>query len=115
MALIFELLQSPYFLQGIAVSLLLVIVSNFYQELVDGFPYRNIPLVGMSRWGFTNSKAKERFVASAKALIAQGFSQVSACDHAQYARGADIGLGQDCLSSNVLARSHDRLAPAVHG
>ncbi|KAH1310579.1 hypothetical protein KXX24_004845 [Aspergillus fumigatus] len=75
MALIFELLQSPYFLQGIAVSLLLVIVSNFYQKLVDGFPYRNIPLVGMSRWGFTNSKAKERFVASAKALIAQGFSQ----------------------------------------
>jgi hypothetical protein len=76
MALISELLQSPYFLQGIAVSLLLVVVSNFYRELVDGFPYRNIPLVGRSRWEITNSKAKERFVASAKDLFAQGFSQV---------------------------------------
>ncbi|KAF7182960.1 hypothetical protein CNMCM7691_002704 [Aspergillus felis] len=75
MSLLSELLQSPYFLQGIAVALLLVVVSNFYQVLVDGSPYRNIPLVGRSKWEVSNSKAKERFVASAKELFAQGFSQ----------------------------------------
>lgn len=76
MALISELLENQYFLQGIAVALLLVVVSNFYRELVDGFPYRNIPLVGRSKWEITNSKAKQRFVSSAKELIEQGFSQV---------------------------------------
>ncbi|RHZ56963.1 hypothetical protein CDV55_102522 [Aspergillus turcosus] len=75
MALISDLLENQYFLQGIAVALLLVVVSNFYRELVDGFPYRNIPLVGRSKWEITNSQAKQRFVASAKELIEQGFSQ----------------------------------------
>jgi hypothetical protein len=99
MALISELLENQYFLQGIAVALLLVVVSNFYQELVAGFPYWHIPIVGRSRWEITNGKAKQRFLSSAKELIDQGFSQVGEKSYSICARNshrgwqeADIGI-----------------------
>ncbi|KAF4201487.1 hypothetical protein CNMCM8927_001473 [Aspergillus lentulus] len=107
MALISELLQSPYFLQGIAVSLLLVVVSNFYRELVDGFPYRNIPLVGRSRWEISNSKAKERFVASAKDLFAQGFSQGRTVFQMMFSHSPMIVLHPRYLDE---IKSHPRLS-----
>lgn len=78
MAVILDVLDTHHLVQGIAVALLLVFVSSFYGDLADGIPYRNIPLVGRSRWEISNKKAKQRFVSSAKELMAQGFSQVEA-------------------------------------
>ncbi|PYH45116.1 cytochrome P450 [Aspergillus saccharolyticus JOP 1030-1] len=75
MALIVEHLESHHLLQGAAVALLLVLVSSFYGAVISSFPYKNIPLIGKSQWELSNSKAKQRFVTSAKELIAEGFSQ----------------------------------------
>ncbi|KAF7594216.1 hypothetical protein BBP40_009920 [Aspergillus hancockii] len=85
-------LDNHYLLQGIAVVLTLVFVSNFYRELADGLPYRKIHLIGRSRWEITNAKAKKRFVASAKELIAQGFSQGRTVFQAMFASGPAIVL-----------------------
>ena len=76
MAVITELFENPYVLQGLAAAIFLVYVSHFLRDLSDGFPYKNIPLVGKTRWELSNTKAKERFVNSANELIQQGFSQV---------------------------------------
>lgn len=76
MAILFDVLESHHLLQGVAVALLLIFTSTFYHELVDSFPYKNIPLIGKSKWEITNTKAKQRFVTSAKDLFAEGFSQV---------------------------------------
>lgn len=76
MAIIAQVLENPHLLQGLAVTLLLVVVSSFYRELADGLPYRNIPIVGTSGWRLSNSKAKQQFVSSAKEIIASGFGQV---------------------------------------
>ncbi|KAF9888074.1 hypothetical protein FE257_009339 [Aspergillus nanangensis] len=75
MALLLELLESQHAIQGLAVALVLLFVSSFYSALADGIPYWNIPLVGRSRWELSNTKAKNRFVTSAKDLIEQGFGQ----------------------------------------
>ncbi|OOF99129.1 hypothetical protein ASPCADRAFT_513213 [Aspergillus carbonarius ITEM 5010] len=75
MAILFDVLESHHLLQGVAVALLLIFTSTFYHELVDSFPYKNIPLIGKSKWEITNTKAKQRFVTSAKDLFAEGFSQ----------------------------------------
>ncbi|PKY03130.1 cytochrome P450 [Aspergillus campestris IBT 28561] len=75
MAIIAEVLENPHLLQGLAVTLLLVVVSSFYRELADGLPYRNIPIVGTSGWRLSNTKAKQQFVSSAKEIIASGFGQ----------------------------------------
>ncbi|KAE8392134.1 cytochrome P450 [Aspergillus alliaceus] len=71
-----DVLESHYLFQGIAVALAFAFVFHFYRELADGLPYSKIPLVGRSRWEISNSKAKKRFVTSAKDLFAQGFSQL---------------------------------------
>lgn len=77
MAVILDVLEAPkLLLQGAAAALLVIFLSHFFRELADGFPYRDIPLVGKSRWELSNKKAKERFVSSARELIQQGFSQV---------------------------------------
>lgn len=76
MALIAELFENPLVLQGLAAAIFFVYVSHFLRDLSDGFPYKNIPLVGKSRWALSNTKAKERFVNSANELIQQGFAQV---------------------------------------
>ena len=76
MPVLANFLESHYLFQGIAVALTLIFVSNFYRELADGLPYREIPLVGRSRWEISNTKAKKLFVTSAKDLMVQGFSQV---------------------------------------
>ncbi|RAH46897.1 cytochrome P450 [Aspergillus brunneoviolaceus CBS 621.78] len=75
MAFIIEQLESYHLLQGAVVALLLVLVLRFSQESTESFPYKNIPLIGKSRWELSNSKAKQRFVTSAKELFEEGFSQ----------------------------------------
>lgn len=80
MAVIFEVLEAleapTLLLRGSAAVLLVIFLSHLFRELADGFPYRDIPLVGKSRWELSNKKAKERFISSAHELIQQGFSQV---------------------------------------
>ncbi|GKZ68719.1 hypothetical protein AnigIFM50267_003461 [Aspergillus niger] len=75
MAVILEVLDNQHLLQGVVLALVLVFVSSFYHEIADSFPYKNIPLVGKGKWEITNTKAKHRFVTSAKELFAEGFSQ----------------------------------------
>lgn len=80
MAVILEVLgtaEAPnLLLRGAATILVLILLSHLSRELADGFPYKDIPLVGKSRWEISNTKAKERFVNGAQELIRQGFSQV---------------------------------------
>ncbi|PWY78246.1 cytochrome P450 [Aspergillus heteromorphus CBS 117.55] len=75
MAVVLELLESRHILQGVAVVLMLIILSNFYHELVKDLPYQEIHLVGKGRWEILSTKAKQRFVKSARELVAEGFSQ----------------------------------------
>lgn len=69
-------LDAQTIIRGIALALILVFVSQFFKEFADGFPYWHIPVVGRSRWELSNTKAKTRFVHSAKELIEEGFREV---------------------------------------
>lgn len=77
MAVLVELLESPYLVQGVCVALLAVFVSSFWDDLSDEIPYGRVPLVGKSWWDISNKKAKVRFTESARALIAEGFAKVN--------------------------------------
>lgn len=76
MAFIIESLDNQLLVQGTALVLVLIFVFQFFKELTDGFPYWHLPLVGRSRWELSNSKAKARFVHSAKELLREGFREV---------------------------------------
>lgn len=76
MGVIADLLESPYLVEGVVVALAIVFLSTYYGDFADGFAYRNIPIVGWNTWELTNKKAKNRFLSSAKELIAEGFAQV---------------------------------------
>lgn len=77
MAVLVELLESPYLVQGVCVALLAVFVSSFWDDLSDEIPYGRVPLVGKSWWDVSNKKAKVGFTESARALIAEGFAKVN--------------------------------------
>lgn len=94
MAVTIELFENPYVLQGLAAAIFLVYVSHFLRDLSDGFPYKNIPLVGKTRWELSNTKAKERFVNSANELIQQGFSQVGSLSYL-YREEKEISANSD--------------------
>ena len=76
MASIVDTLDIQTLIRGLSLALFLVFVSQFLRELADGFPYWHIPIVGRGRWELSNSKAKARYVHSAKELLSQGFSEV---------------------------------------
>ncbi|KAJ5815383.1 hypothetical protein N7474_007160 [Penicillium riverlandense] len=76
MAVLAQVLESPYLIQGVVVALLAVLASSFWDDLSDEIPYRRVPLVGKNWWSdLTNKKAKARFTQGARALIAEGFSR----------------------------------------
>jgi hypothetical protein len=77
MALLTEMLNSPYVVQGACVALLVVFITSIWGDIVDEIPHRHIPLVGRTWWEFTNKKAKSRFTQSCRDLIAEGFAKVS--------------------------------------
>lgn len=76
MAILAALLDCPYLVQGICLAILALLLSSVWNDLADEVPYRRIPLIGKSWSDITNKKAKSRFTQSARALIAEGFSQV---------------------------------------
>jgi hypothetical protein len=76
MGVLNELLNSPYVVQGVCVALVVVFITSVWGDLADEIPFRHVPLVGKSRWEFTNNKARSRFTQSARALIAEGFAKV---------------------------------------
>ena len=76
MALLAELIQSPYALQGLGIAFLAVLVSVFWQDLADEIPYSRIPLVGKNGMDIFNNKARARFTSNARELIVEGFSKV---------------------------------------
>ncbi|KAJ5987871.1 hypothetical protein N7481_003081 [Penicillium waksmanii] len=75
MAVFTELIQSPYAVQGLAVSLVAVLLSMFWQDLADEIPHRRIPLIGKDGWDPLNKKTRQRFKSSARKLILEGFSK----------------------------------------
>ncbi|KAI9046112.1 cytochrome P450 [Aspergillus affinis] len=75
MASIVDILDIKSLIRGLSLALVIVFVSHFLRELADGFPYWHIPIVGRGRWELSNSKAKARYVHSAKELLSQGFSE----------------------------------------
>lgn len=78
MAVLVELLATPYVVQGICIALLAFFVSSFWNDLADEIPYGRVPLVGKNWWDFSNKKAKLRFTQAARELIAEGFAKVGA-------------------------------------
>jgi len=76
MAVLTELLNSPYVVQGVCVALLAVFITSIWDDIVDEIPHRRIPLVGRTWWEITNKKARSRFTQSCRDLIAEGFAQV---------------------------------------
>lgn len=76
MAVLVELINSPYLVQGICVALVAIFISTFWGDLADEIPYFRVPLVGKEWWNLSNKKAKSRFTQSARELIAEGFAKV---------------------------------------
>lgn len=76
MALLAELLATPYLVQALCGAILVLFVSSFWQDLADEIPYSRVPLVGKKWWDLSNKKAKARFAEAARALIAEGFAKV---------------------------------------
>ncbi|KAE8144230.1 cytochrome P450 [Aspergillus avenaceus] len=92
MTVILDILDSNYLFEGVVVALVLIFVSSFYRELADGLPFKGIHLVGRSRWEISNTKAKDRFVTSAKELISEGFSQGRSVFQAMFTTGPTVVL-----------------------
>ena len=76
MAVLTELLDTPYLVQGISIALVLIFASSFWKDISDEIPYGRLPLVGKTGWDLSNQKARSSFTRSARALIAEGFAKV---------------------------------------
>lgn len=76
MAVLTELINNPYVVQGVCVALVAVFITSIWDDIVDEIPHRRIPLVGKTWWEITNKKARSRFTQSCRDLIAEGFAQV---------------------------------------
>lgn len=123
MALISQLLDNPYTLQGVLVAAAFVILSAFYKDLTHGMPYKDIPLVGRGLWELSNKKAKNRFMTSARELITQGFDQVRIAFIAFIGQSArarmdvetnDIPSGENHVPVYGILQSDDCPASPVH-
>ncbi|OQE01192.1 hypothetical protein PENVUL_c044G05197 [Penicillium vulpinum] len=75
MAVITELLNSPYVIQSVCIALVVVFITSIWADIANEIPHRRIPLVGKSWWDLTNKKARLRFTQSARQLIAEGFAK----------------------------------------
>ena len=76
MAVLTDLLDTPYLVQGMCIALLAIFISSFWEDLSDEIPHGRVPLVGKNWWDLSNKKAKSRFTQSARALINTGFAKV---------------------------------------
>lgn len=77
MAVITELLNSPYVVQSVCIALVAVFITSVWADIANEIPHRDIPLVGKTWGDFTNKKARQRFTRSCRGLIAEGFTKVS--------------------------------------
>ncbi|CRL28396.1 Cytochrome P450 [Penicillium camemberti] len=75
MAVITELLNTPYVVQSVCIALVAVFITSVWPDIANGIPYRHIPLVGKTWWELTNKKARQRFTRSCRQLIAEGFAK----------------------------------------
>ncbi|KAJ5375300.1 Cytochrome P450 [Penicillium concentricum] len=75
MAVISELLNSPYVVQGVCIALVAVFITSVWADIADEIPYRRIPLVGKTGWDLTNKKARLLFTQSCRQLMAEGFAK----------------------------------------
>ncbi|CAG8395244.1 unnamed protein product [Penicillium salamii] len=74
MAVLTEFLDSPYGVQGICATLLVVFIASVWGDILDEIPHYQIPLVGRTWWEITNKKARLRFTQSCRDLIVEGFA-----------------------------------------
>ncbi|KAJ5822957.1 Cytochrome P450 [Penicillium robsamsonii] len=75
MAIITELINSSYVVQGMCIALVAVLITSVWADIADEIPYRHIPLVGKTGWDLTNKKARLLFTRSCRQLIAEGFAK----------------------------------------
>ncbi|OQD60165.1 hypothetical protein PENPOL_c027G03353 [Penicillium polonicum] len=75
MAVITELLNTPYVVQSVCIALVAVFITSVWADIVNGIPHRHLPLVGKTWWELTNKKARQRFTRSCRQLIAEGFEK----------------------------------------
>ncbi|KAI2697753.1 hypothetical protein CBS147332_8736 [Penicillium roqueforti] len=75
MAVITELLNSPYVVQSVCIALVAVFITSFWADIANEIPHRHIPLVGKTWWELTNKKARQRFTRSSRQLITEGFAK----------------------------------------
>ena len=76
MAVISELLNSPYVVQSVCIALVGVLITSVWPDIANEIPYRRIPLVGKTWWELTNKNARQRFTQSSRQLITEGFAKV---------------------------------------
>ncbi|KAJ5504731.1 hypothetical protein N7463_007605 [Penicillium fimorum] len=75
MAIITELINSPYVVQGVCIALVAVFITSVWADIADEIPYRRLPLVGKTGWDLTNKKARLLFTQSCRQLITEGFAK----------------------------------------
>lgn len=76
MQLFTEIIPPAYFLAGFCLTVAVLVLLSCVQNAIHNLPYYRIPAVGMSRWSLFDRQANVCFMASARALIREGFEQV---------------------------------------
>lgn len=94
MAVITELLNTPYVVQSVCIALVAVFITSVWADIANGIPHRHIPLVGKTWWELTNKKARQRFTRSCRQLITEGFAKVSLNkDQSQHSLPSNMLIG----------------------
>lgn len=108
-----EFLDSPYVVQGVCATLLMVVIASVWGDILDGIPHRRIPLVGRTWWEITNKKARLRFTQSCRDLIIEGFAKVCTQAIGVFLQ-ALIEPGKPCIPNHWSYTTDDCAAPEVH-
>lgn len=77
MAILTDLLETPYFVQGACVALFALLLTSFWEDIATEIPYRGVPLIGKEWWQVSNKKARNDWNNSARALMNDAFAAVS--------------------------------------
>jgi hypothetical protein len=77
MALTTELLDNQFGVREWSLIVMLVLVYGISSIFFDEIPHKNVALVGKTGWEVSNSKAKMRYMMSARQIIGQGFEKVN--------------------------------------
>ncbi|KAI2820521.1 hypothetical protein CBS115989_3651 [Aspergillus niger] len=92
MQLFTEIIPPAYFLPGFCLTVAVLVLLSCVQNAIHNLPYYRIPAVGMSRWSLFDRQANVCFMASARALIREGFEQGHTMFQAMFPHGPMLVL-----------------------